>query len=583
MPTTKGCRVTTSLWRVTPFTHRGRPHKLRLATQFPNRNDSESVEIRGHTLSEYDLSFKRALARGELDGIFDTIVIGSGAGGLSTAALLALEGQRVLVLERHAVLGGCLQSFERKGFEWDVGLHYIGEVHRKTSGLYRLFDKVSRGKLQWAPMPEIYNRIIVGSHQYDHLAGAQAYKDRLKNYFPKDAQAIDRYVELVGEANRAAKSFFSERAMPQSISELEFSRVQAVFMPLARRTVLEVLNELTDNADLKAVWCGNYGDYCNSPSEASFAIHAMVFSHYIDGASYPVGGAPRIAEAMADTVRSAGGACLVAAEVVGIETASGCVVGVQTAGGSMIRAHKVVSAIGISQTVPLLAHSDPILAQPLAEATKTLGTTQCFAVLNIGIDIPTADLNIHPANLWVHPSNDLPANLARYKADPEGQPMPLYFISHPSLRDPSWTERFPKKSTMDVCGLTDWKVFERFTGTTWKNRGIEYEDMTALLKENLLIEALKHYPQIRGRIGHTELATPLTFNHFLNRSHGNFMGYEQTPLRFAQRWMRAHGPVEGLYFSGQDVTAAGVSGAMVSGLVAASAILGRDLFRELRT
>lgn len=532
-------------------------------------------------MSDYDLSFKRALARGELDSRFDTIVIGSGAGGLSTAALLALEGQRVLVLERHAVLGGCLQSFKRQGFEWDVGLHYMGEVHRKTSGLYRLFDKVSGGQLEWAPMPENYNRIIVGANSYDHMAGAEAYKDRLKDYFPKDARAIDRYVELVGEAGRAAKCFFGERALPRSASDAAFTKAQTAFMSLAQRTVQDVLDELTDNADLKAVWCGNYGDYCNSPAEASFAIHAMVFSHYIDGASYPVGGSQRIATAMADTVRAAGGACLVAAEVVSIEMSDGCVVGVQTADGSQIRADRVVSAIGISQTVPLLAHANPELAQPLGEVTKSIGTTQCFAVLNLGIDIANADLNIHPTNLWVHPSNDLPANLVRYKADPEGQPMPLHFIAHPSLRDPSWPERHPKQSTMDICGLTDWSVFERFTGTKWKHRGAEYEDMTARLSEDLLAVALKHYPQISGRIAHAELATPLTFNHFLNRSRGNFMGYEQTPLRFAQRWMRAHGPVKGLFFGGQDVTAAGVSGAMVSGLVAASAVLERDLFREL--
>jgi all-trans-retinol 13,14-reductase len=46
--------------------------------------------------------------------------------------------------------------------------------------------------------------------------------------------------------------------------------------------------------------------------------------------------------------------------------------------------------------------------------------------------------------------------------------------------------------------------------------------------------------------------------------------------------MRAHGPVKGLYFTGQDVTAAGVSGAMVGGLVTASAVVGRDLFQELK-
>jgi all-trans-retinol 13,14-reductase len=58
---------------------------------------------------------------------WDAIVIGSGIGGLAAAALLAKHGgQRVLVLERHYVAGGFTQSFHRPGYEWDVGVHYIG-------------------------------------------------------------------------------------------------------------------------------------------------------------------------------------------------------------------------------------------------------------------------------------------------------------------------------------------------------------------------------------------------------------------------------------------------------------------------
>ena len=71
--------------------------------------------------------------------------------------------------------------------------------------------------------------------------------------------------------------------------------------------------------------------------------------------------------------------------------------------------------------------------------------------------------------------------------------------------------------------------------------------------------------------------------HHYEHTQGNFMGFEQTPRRFAQRWIRAHAPVKGLHFSGQDIAATGVSGAMVGGLVAMSAVLGRDLFRELRS
>jgi all-trans-retinol 13,14-reductase len=60
------------------------------------------------------------------------------------------------------------------------------------------------------------------------------------------------------------------------------------------------------------------------------------------------------------------------------------------------------------------------------------------------------------------------------------------------------------------------------------------------------------------------------------------MSFAPTPERYQQRWTRAFSPVKGLFFSGQDVAMGGVSGAMVGGLLAASAALGRDMFRELR-
>ena len=52
--------------------------------------------------------------------LFDAIIIGSGMGGLTTAALLALNGKRVLVLEKHFKIGGWTHTFRRDSFEWDV-------------------------------------------------------------------------------------------------------------------------------------------------------------------------------------------------------------------------------------------------------------------------------------------------------------------------------------------------------------------------------------------------------------------------------------------------------------------------------
>ena len=59
---------------------------------------------------------------------YDALVIGSGMGGLTTAALLSELGWKVCVLEQHYTAGGYTHSYERGGYEWDVGVHYIGDV-----------------------------------------------------------------------------------------------------------------------------------------------------------------------------------------------------------------------------------------------------------------------------------------------------------------------------------------------------------------------------------------------------------------------------------------------------------------------
>ena len=67
-------------------------------------------------------------------GPYDAIVIGSGMGGLTAAAMLARHGgKKVLVLERHYTAGGFTHVFRRPGYEWDVGVHYIGRVNSRAS------------------------------------------------------------------------------------------------------------------------------------------------------------------------------------------------------------------------------------------------------------------------------------------------------------------------------------------------------------------------------------------------------------------------------------------------------------------
>ena len=94
-----------------------------------------------------------------MDAQWDAVVMGSGIGGLAAAAALSHAGRRMLVLERHSQAGGLTQTFERGGFRFNVGMHYLGGF---SAGQFnrRLFDVLSGGRLQMAPIAGAYDRVI---------------------------------------------------------------------------------------------------------------------------------------------------------------------------------------------------------------------------------------------------------------------------------------------------------------------------------------------------------------------------------------------------------------------------------------
>ena len=71
--------------------------------------------------------------------------------GLGTAALLGKSGMKVLVLEKHSTAGGACHTFNDNGYEFNVGIHYVGEMGRPSYGK-TLLDFVSDGQIQWAPL-----------------------------------------------------------------------------------------------------------------------------------------------------------------------------------------------------------------------------------------------------------------------------------------------------------------------------------------------------------------------------------------------------------------------------------------------
>jgi all-trans-retinol 13,14-reductase len=109
---------------------------------------------------------------------------------------------------------------------------------------------------------------------------------------------------------------------------------------------------------------------------------------------------------------------------------------------------------------------------------------------------------------------------------------------------------------------------------------VEYEDFKARFAERLLDHLYVHVPRVRGKVDYSELSSPLSTRHFSGHPHGEMYGLSPTPERFRMR-MRAQTAVRGLFLTGQDLVMAGVVGAMFGGVLAASAVLRRNVLKEI--
>ncbi|MCB1179977.1 MAG: NAD(P)/FAD-dependent oxidoreductase, partial [Leptospiraceae bacterium] len=278
---------------------------------------------------------------------YDVIIIGSGMGGLTTASLLSKAGKKVLVLEQHYTAGGFTHSYSRKGYEWDVGLHYIGDVHKPNSPLRIMYDLITDGNLKWAYMDEVYDRIIIQDNEYKFKAGAENFKSEILQHFPGEGEAIDKYLRLLTEVNYLAMpAFISERMTPEFFSGVTSLLTQPILKKYFGQTTLQVLSEITSNQKLISVLTGQWGDYGLPPSRSSFAMHAVVAHHYLDGGNFPVGGASNIARTIEKVINKSGGKILTGKKVDEILIKSGKAVGVRIETGDEILAGQIVSATG---------------------------------------------------------------------------------------------------------------------------------------------------------------------------------------------------------------------------------------------
>jgi all-trans-retinol 13,14-reductase len=199
----------------------------------------------------------------------------------------------------------------------------------------------------------------------------------------------------------------------------------------------------------------------------------------------------------------------------------------------------------------------------------------CHVALYLGLDGDIRSRGATPSNHWFHESWDLGDSLWRNPAL-ERVP-PGLFVSFPSLKGRASDDGEQVKHTAEMVAFTDWESFAPWQDSQIGRRPPAYGDLKRLIEERMLAQFARRFPALAPMVVAREVSTPLSSLAFTAAFHGGVYGVEASPRRFLSGSLRARTPVPGLYLTGQDVASVGVTGAMMGGVLAATAIEPRVL------
>ena len=278
------------------------------------------------------------------------------------------------------------------------------------------------------------------------------------------------------------------------------------------------MQSLTANKKLIGALTGQWGDYGLPPAQSSFAMHALVAKHYLDGGNYPRGTSRRIAETISDVIEKNGGKLIVNAGVSKILISGGKAMGVLMENGDKIISKNVVSGVGAVNTFAKMVE-DSSLGNISIEKIKEYKTNKELCLPASGAEKSAKDLKLKNTNLWIYPGYDHDLSVKNYLDNPESE-FPLVYVSFPSAKDDTWDEKHPNSTTIEAIIPSRMSWYSKWEDMEWKKRGEEYEAHKARLSKTILDVIVKHVPNIKDSIDYQELSTPLTVRDLANYSRG---------------------------------------------------------------
>ncbi len=495
-----------------------------------------------------------------MDKSFDIVLVGAGIGGLAAGSLLAQQGHRVLVLDRHTKPGGYATNFERDGFTFDVSLHAINGA-RQGSPSYRCLEACGvADRVTFLPQKSIYRLVTDKNELLIEHSGVDGYKQFLKEQFPDEIHNIDLLFKEAEHMFQEVSNYLYSPLpfwLKLAITPFKYPRL----LRYDKSTVHDFFSKFTNNERLKELLAAQWPYYGLPPKQLAFSYFSYPFYDYLAYGGYSIkGGSQNLSDAFVEVIREHGGDVILSNSATRIHVDNGRVSGVSTQKLGLISSPIVISNINPFAVVELAgreAFSKRFLKR-LQESRPAMSGFQVY----LGLDCTPGALGVGEKEYSVFNSYDLNSSAQFEKMVAghfDGEEV-CWFLNFFSNLDPSLAPE--GKSTMGI--------FVLLAGDDWHNLSkAEYRDKKNVLVAQLIARAEQRIPGLSQHIETIEAGSPRTMSKFTGNRLGSINGFAQTVeqsgllKRFPMRY-----PIKGLYQVGSwTFPGGGYVGSMLSAWV----------------
>jgi len=487
------------------------------------------------------------------------IIIGSGLGGLVCGYILSKNGFRVTVLEKNAQLGGCLQTFVRRGMKFETGMHYIGSIEEEQL-LHRFFKYLSLlPDVKLRPLDkQAYDIISIGSKRFPFANGTENFTEQLSQYFPEERKSLQNYWESIHEATESSPLHSLRTTNEPIILNPEHVKQSYDFF----------LESITQNELLRLVLAGNLPLYAGEKGKTPMYIPAFINDFYNRSAYRIVGGSETIAQSLIKSIRSMGGEVFSLAEVVKINCNYKQAISVTLRNGNELPADYFISNTHPARMVEMLETN--LIRKSYHDRIRNLNNTISNFTVYIHFKkdrLPYLNSNFYhydtPADVWCGKNYEK----ATY-------PKSFLYMHLCSSENQQFADAAVLISYMNFDDVAQWE------GTKVGQRGEEYKNFKKEKAEKLLALLERQIPGTLQHIEHFYTSSPLTYLDYTGTERGSMYGVLRDCNESVHSLVSQRTRIPNLFQTGQNVNSHGILGVIIGAILTSGELIGVNTIVE---